>query len=137
MNKLVDKYFDQIQVESTEYLDGDDVGCDAAYLLLQLPIQMLRDYQELRKSGYVEFPVGKLDNIQLEKLPEGVQFWKETGLKERLQESCKYVIGSYESLDDILIFLGGNVSVDYQNIHSSERIRMSITEIVEVDLDEQ
>ena len=118
LNQLVDTYFDQIRIEDTDYVDTGVPGHDAAYLLLQVPMAMLQEYLQLKGQD--------------QELPNPIEFWKETQLVRRLTHSDKYHGQGHEPLEDILEFLGGEVGVDYQvdyqNLHSSKRIRLAITE---------
>ena len=110
---LVNRYFGQIEVEGTDFEPRDDAGPDAAYLLLRVPLDMLRSYMVLKsKDG----------------LP-GAEFWKETKLRDKLRNSGKYHGQGCVPLEDVLDFLGGNVQVTYQELKGSPEIRMSITEI--------
>jgi len=117
MQELVDKYFEQIEVEDTAFVPIDDAVSDAAYLLLNLPMQMLKEYQILKGSR--------------KRLPDGAEFWKETRLVTRLRNSAKYQNVGREGLNDILDYLGGKVWGTYQELRNSERIRLDITEIPE------
>lgn len=116
INTLIEKYFDQIQIEDTDYVPFDGALSDAAYLLLNIPISMLREYSKLKGQT---------------NLPDGAEFWKEAGLRKKLRDSDKISRQSHEPLKDILEFLGGEVWGEYQHLGNSERIRLSITEIPE------
>ncbi len=115
IDTLIDKYFDQIEVEDTDFIPIDDMTFDAAYLLLSLPVAMLREYVKSKD--------------QCQELPNGAEFWKETGLCNKLRNSNKYHGQGHEPLIDILDFLEGNVQVDYQKLNSPERIRLCIIEL--------
>jgi hypothetical protein len=124
IKSLVDKYFEQIEVENADYVPFDDAKSDAASILLNVPITMLKEYLQLKR--------------QRKKLPEGAEFWKETGLCSRLKSSKKHIKqfrsvnhlhDSFEKFPDFLDGLTGEVQGDYQELGSKERIRLSITEI--------
>ncbi len=117
MDQLVDKYFDQIEIEDTNFVDHPVTF--AAYLLLNIPMAMLKEYLKLKGQN--------------KKLPDGAEFWKETGLGKRLRNSGNYHGQGHEPLEDILGFLGGEVQGDYQELNTTERIRLGITEIIEGD----
>ncbi len=118
IDKLVDKYFNQIEIEDTDFVIVNDAVSDAAYLLLNVPTAMLKEYSQLKN--------------QKEELPDGAEFWKETGLGKKLRNiECNYT-GGHVSLPDILDYIEeGDVWGDYQELNSSEKIRLSITEIPE------
>ena len=125
IEKLVDKYFDQIEIEDADYVPFDDAKSDAAYLLLDIPTEMLKEYLKIKG--------------QRKKLPAGAEFWKETGLVERLGNSKKHIEqfhsrnfldDSFEFLSNFLFYLIGDVQADYQELITPPgRIRLSITEI--------
>ncbi len=115
--ELVNKYFEQIEVENTDFVPVDNAVSDAAYLLLVLPIKMLKEYQKFKGSR--------------KKLPDGAKFWKETGLARRLRDSKKYPRAVDAPLNDILDYLGGDVWGNYQELDNPSKIRLSITEIPE------
>jgi len=115
ISDILDKYFDQIEVEDIDYVPWDDAVSDVAYLLLIVPTAMLQEY--LRLKG------------QNKNLPDGAEFWKATNLRERLRHSNKYHGQGREPLGDILDFLGRDVQADYQELHDHGRIRLSIYEI--------
>ncbi len=117
MNQLVDTYFDQIEIEDTNYVPINDAVSDAAYLLLNIPTAMLKEY--LRLNG------------QNRELPDGAEFWKKTGLGKRLRISGKYHSQRHAPLNDILDYLDGDVWGEYQRLNSSERIRLDIREVPE------
>ncbi len=114
IEELVNRYFGQIEVEDTDYIPVDDSPHDAAYILLRIPTAMLKDY--LMFKG------------QNKELPDGVEFWRETGLAIKLRGSNKYHGQGHEPLDDMLDFLEGDVHIDYQKI-TEETMRLSINEI--------
>lgn len=121
MDQLVDQYFDQIEIEDTNFVAVNDAVSDGAYLLLNLPTNMLREYQELKGQG--------------ERWPDGAEFWKVTGLGRRLRNSEKYYGQGHAPLNDILDYLEGEVQGDYQELLTTERIRLGIIEIIEFDGD--
>ena len=124
VRELVDKYFSEIEVESAEFIPYDEAKSDVAYLLLNIPVAMFKEYLKLKSQTKRKFP-------------EGVEFWRETGLGKRLRNSNKYHgQGQVSSLSDILDFLEGDVQIDYQNLFSSEKIRFAIIEIPELYSDE-
>jgi len=124
MEKLVDKYFDEIEIESAEFIPYDEAKSDAAYLLLNIPMAMLMEYLKLKSQTKRKFP-------------DGVKFWKETGLGKRLLSSDKYQgQGTVSSLSDVLDFLEDDVQVDYQDLSYSEKIRFAVIEIPELYQDE-
>ena len=117
IKQLVDQYFDQIIVENTHYITLADSGPDSAYLCLNIPTAMLRDYLKLRGQD--------------RELPDGAEFWRETGLREKLRNSDKYHGQGHEPLVDILDYLSGKVYGEYQRLNSPERIRLRIIEVPE------
>lgn len=117
VGELVDNYFDRIEIEDCDYVPVDDATHDAAYLLLSLPMEMLREYCRLRDIGG--------------DLPDGAEFWRESGLLERLRNSDKYHGQGREPLPDILDFLGGDVWGTFQGPSSREQIRLDVTEVPE------
>lgn len=120
MNELVEKYFGQIEIEDTDYVPIDDVASDVAYVLLNIPIAMLKEYLQLKGQN--------------KELPDGAEFWKETGLCKRLRNCGKYHGQGQEPLYNMLDFLEGEVGAGYQKLgSSSDRIRLDITEIPEFD----
>jgi hypothetical protein len=119
VNELVEQYFGQIEIEDTNYVAVDDAVSDAAYILLILPTRMLRDYQKIKGSR--------------KKLPDPVEFWKETGLCEKLRMHESTFNGGHANLSDVLDYLGGDVWGNYQKLSMKDnsRIRLDITEIPE------
>lgn len=114
----MEKYFSQIEIEDADFVSWDNAKSDAAYLLLNVPVTMLKEY--MRMKG------------QNKKLPNGAEFWKETGLVRRLKDSDKYHgQGHVMFLPDVLDYLEGEVDGNYQELNDPERIRLSITEIPE------
>ncbi len=118
IDALVDKYFDQIQIESIDYVPMDaEAPCPVgAYIELIIPVAMLREYAMLKNSS--------------DRLPDGVEFWR-TCLQERLRNSGKDSGHFNESLKDILDLLEGPVSAQYST-GNKERISLTITEIPEL-----
>ena len=114
MDQLVDQYLDQIEVEDANYIPVDGAISDVAYLLLNLPTKMLDEY--LRLKG------------QDKELPDCVEFWKETGLREKLRALGRFPGRVHEPLGDILDFLGGDICAYFYDPGTSDRIRMDITE---------
>lgn len=113
--KLVDKYIDQIRIEDTDYvLIDDSIGPDAAMILLKIPIEMLKEFQRINyKEG----------------LPDPIEFWEKTELVRRLRSDEPSLVG-HADLRDILKWLDGtNLSAEYQELNSSEKIRLMVTEI--------
>ena len=117
VNDLVDKYFKQIAIEVIDYVPVDDAIHDAAYITLNIPLEMLKEYSKLKGLS--------------EELPDGAEFWDETNLVKRLRDSDKSILHKYQPLGDILDSLGEDVEGIYQKLISSERIRLDITEIPE------
>lgn len=124
IEKLVDKYFDKIEIEDINYVPFDDAKSDAAYLCLNIPIQMLKEYLKIKGRR--------------KKLPDGAEFWKETGLCGKLKISEKHIRqahsrshtgDSLETFSEFLDYLEGDIQGDYQKLNIPERIRLSITEI--------
>lgn len=115
--ELVEKYFEQIEVEDTAFVPIDNAVSDAAYLLLNIPTKMLREYKKLKGSR--------------KRLPDGAKFWKETELVIRLRDSARFQNVGREGLNDILDYLGGKVWGTYQELNNPDRIRLDITEIPE------
>jgi len=123
MKELVDKYFEEIKIENAEFIPYDEAKSDAAYLLLNIPLKMLKDYMKLKGQN--------------KKLPDGIEFWRETGLGKRLLNSDKYYGQGRELfLSDILDYLEDDIQVDYQDLLSSEKIRFAVIEIPELYDDE-
>ncbi len=117
VNDLVDKYFEQIAIEVVDYVPVDDAVHDAAYITLNIPLEMLRGYSKLKGlSG---------------ELPDGAEFWEETNFVKRLRDSDKSILHEYQPLGDILDSLEEYVEGTYQKLINSERIRLDITEIPE------
>ncbi len=113
---LIDKYFDQIEIEDADFVPINDAVSDAAYLLLNIPMAMLKEYLSLKGQN--------------KELPNGAEFWRETGLGTRLKNSDKYHgQGHVSHLNDILDYLEGDVWGEYQKLNSPERIRLDITEV--------
>ena len=124
IKSLMDKYFEQIEVEDADYVPFDDAKFDAAYILLNIPIAMLKGYLKLKGLK--------------RKLPDGAKFWKETGLCNRLGcserhikqfRSRNHLNNSLEIFPDFLSYLEGDIQGDYQKLSTPDRIRLSITEI--------
>jgi hypothetical protein len=117
MQKLVDTYFPQIEVTYTDFDPWHKVGdgnSDAAVLRITVPKEMLDKYSSM--TG-------------LQKgLPNGVEFWKETKLAERLREYKGRISGEHAPLLDILDFLRRSVQVDYSGPFDS-KVDISICEI--------
>src|SRR3989339_2115966 len=92
--ELVDKYFDQIEIEYTDFDFPYGGFPDSAYLQLNVPTEMLLQYNRKRnkKRG----------------LPRGAKFWKESDLVERLRNSDKYHGQGNNPLSDILDYLHGD-----------------------------
>jgi hypothetical protein len=122
---LIDRYIKDLEVEDVDYVPVDDCSHDAAYLLLNLPTGMLREYSRMANGN---------DN----QLPDGVSFWRETGLGLRLQEVDRKKVRTHEPLADILEVLNAKgVALDarYQEFADKKRIRLSIEEMPERDLE--
>lgn len=117
VEQIVGKYFPQIQVEYTEYVPMNEAKSDAATITLRVPTAMLREY--LASKG------------QTKELPDPVDFWVDSGLVNKLRGSNKQVESQHEPLDDILDFLGGEVTGSYQGLAVQEQIKLSITEVPE------
>ena len=121
MEALVDRYFNQIEVEDTDFVPVDDAHSDAAYLLLNVPTAMLKDYLALKG--------------QSKELPDGAELWKDTELGRRLRDSDKYHGQGHADLRDIIEFLQGEVYGQYQRLHDPTKIRLSIKEVIKSDED--
>jgi hypothetical protein len=119
ISDLVDKYIEQIEIENAGFVPFDNAVSDAAYLLLNVPIEMLRNYLRLRG--------------QKRELPDGAEFWKETCLVRRLRDSDKCYGKGDAPLEDVLDYLEGAVQCHYQELSTPGKIRLSITEIPEVE----
>lgn len=117
IQELLDKYWDQIDVEESDYIAFDNAKHDAAYLLLSLPLPLLREYQVLKSDS--------------KELPDAAEFWKETGLGERLGHSERVYKRGHEPLKDILSFLQGKIRVTYETSGGPDRIFLDVTEIPE------
>ena len=118
LRQLVETYFDQIEIEDANFIPVDDAVSDAAYLLLNIPTEMLNAYSKLKDQN--------------RELPDGAEFWKETGLQNKLRTSDKYHgQGHVSNLSDVLDYLGGKVWGEYRKLNSPERIRLGITEVPE------
>jgi len=122
MQELVDRYFNQIKVTYTDYVPINDAKSDAATITLEIPSEMIREYQRLKGSR--------------KRLPDGAEFWKETGLLERLKSSNKVPERAHSNttLGDVLDYLGGKCWVDFART-SKDRVELSLTEIPEFDED--
>ncbi len=114
---LVERYWNQIDVEEIDYIEFDNAKHDAAYLLLSLPLPLLREYQVLKSD--------------LKELPDAAEFWRETGLGERLGRSERTYKRGHEPLKDILLYLRRKIRVKYETSGSQERIFLDVTEIPE------
>jgi hypothetical protein len=114
VESLVDTYFGQIEVDDTDYVPLADASHDVAFIALKVPTKMLIDYLSLKG--------------QKRELPEGPEFWRETGLVDKLRNSSKYHGQGHEDLDDVLDFLGGEVQVGYWPF-DAEKTRLMIIEI--------
>ncbi len=122
MNELLDKYFDQIEIKDADFVPIDNAKSDVAWLYLIIPTKMLREYSTLKNKN--------------KKLPDGAEFWKETGLGEKLRNSDKYHgQGHVCFLTDILDYLDGKVSVNYYKFDSKIMIGFDIAETPEFDDD--
>lgn len=117
VEEIVDKYFPKIELEDTDYVIVDDAKSDAAYILLQVPRAMLREYLALKG--------------QSKDLPDPVEFWQDSNLVKKLRGSDKYHGQGHEHLVDMLDFLGGEVTAYYQALHNSDMMRLAITEVPE------
>jgi hypothetical protein len=114
IQELVDGYFSQIEVVYTGFNPWHKVGdSDAAELAIIVPKEMLAKYSEMKGLG----------------LPEGVKFWKETKLAERLRGYKGIIPAGHAPLLDILDYLGGGVGVDYSETSNPTKMRISISEI--------
>lgn len=72
ISSLGDKYFKQVKIESLGYeSELGDPHSSYAYIVLVVPSAMLKGYLKLKKQ---------------KKLPKPEEFWKETGLCERLED---------------------------------------------------
>ena len=60
INQLVDTYLDQIEIEDTDYVTINDAVSDAAYIVLNIPTAMLKEYLQLKGQN--------------RELPDGVEF---------------------------------------------------------------
>jgi len=115
IHALVERYWNQIEVEEIDYITYDNAKHDAAYLLLSLPLPLLREYQALKSDS--------------KELPDATEFWKESGLLGRLKETDRVFRNGHEQLRDILAYLQGKIRVTYETSGSSERIFLDVTEI--------
>ena len=122
INSLVEKYLSEIEIEDADYVPFDDAKHDAACLLLNIPVAMLREYLNLKG--------------QEKNLPDEVEFWKETGLCRRLKSSDRHAGQAYathlpamESFSNFLSYLEGKVQVGYEMLNNLEKIRLRVTEI--------
>jgi hypothetical protein len=119
ITNLVDKYIERIGIEDTDFVPVDDADSDAAYLLLNIPIKMLREYVKLKN--------------QKKKLPDALEFWKETNLISALRANPnKYYGQGRANLGDVLDYLGGDVRAEYQKLFRTGRIRLMVQEIPEL-----
>jgi len=75
---------------------------------------MLREYLVLKNPN--------------KELLDGAEFWKETGLGNKLKNFEKYLIRGHAPLKDILEFLNGEVYGIYQSLNVGIKIRLAITE---------
>ena len=94
VEELVDKYFDEIEVKEAYYDDNNSPsGPRPAVVGLTLPTEMVREFSRLKGYGIM--------------IPDGAEFWRETGLGKRLRNSDRWkdYIGHEDYLRDILDFL--------------------------------
>ncbi|NOQ37916.1 hypothetical protein GQ472_03425 [archaeon] len=114
LDNLMDKYLDKIFIEYVDYEPVDDAVSDAAMITLNVPLEMLKDYQALKGQD--------------QDLPDPAEFWKDTQLAKLLKD-CDKVFHQREPLLDILYFLDGDVDGEYQKLQDPERIRLEIYEV--------
>jgi hypothetical protein len=116
-DKLINKYIGQIKIEDTDYVPIDDfIGPDAAMIKLTIPREMLYEFQRINgKKG----------------LPNPTEFWEKSGLARRLRIYELQNVG-HENLGDVLNWLDGtHLEARYNELKSSERIGLIVTEIPE------
>lgn len=119
MDALMRKYFDEIEIEDADFIPVNDAESDAACLLLNVPTEMLREYLVLKGQD--------------RELPDGAEFWRETGLGNLLRASNKYRgQGHVSYLSDVLDYLEGDVFGEYLKLGSQERIVLDITEVLDL-----
>lgn len=114
ISDLVEKYLTSIEIWDIDFVPFDDADSDAAYIRLELPKAMLKEYLAIKKQN--------------KELPDVEEFWKDTGLADKL-DSKNYRMG-HEDLVDIIELLRGAVCGDYQSIIGSKMTRMSVYEVV-------
>jgi len=116
MQELVDRYFNQIEVTYTGYVPISDAKSDVATITLEIPFAMIREYQRLKDSR--------------KRLPDGAEFWRETGLLTRLKNSDKVSRHAHfdTTLSDVLDYLGGKCWVDFARM-SKDKVKLSVTEV--------
>ncbi len=123
LDNLMDKYLDEIYIESADYEPMDvDITFDVATITLNVPVEMLKEYQELKgKDG---------------DMPEPAEFWKDTKLAERLKD-YDGTFNLHRTLPDVLKCLMGPVSGMYQRMQDPERMRMKIYEVPNTEIANQ
>jgi hypothetical protein len=116
IQELVDRYFNQIEVAYTDYAIINDAKSDAATITLEVPFTMIKEYQRLKGSR--------------KRLPDGAEFWRETGLLARLKNSDKVPRRAYSNttLGDVLDYLGGKCWVNFTRM-SKDKVELSLTEV--------
>ena len=122
LNLLPQKYYEQIEIEDTDYVPVNDAPSDAAYLLLRIPSKMLDEYQKLRE--------------EVKSLPNANEFLRETGILEYLRKNLKPVYrGGHEPLADILEFLEGDFEADFEVTGVFGKIRLRVIEVINGELE--
>ena len=123
LDNLMDKYFDEIYIESADYEPMDvDITFDVAAITLNVPVEMLKEYQELKGQ----------DGDML----EPAEFWKDTKLAERLKD-YNATFNLYRTLPDVLDCLIGPVSGTYHRMQDPERMMMEIYEVPNTEIAKQ
>jgi hypothetical protein len=112
IKEFVGRYINDIVIENTDFVPCDDAVSDMAYILLNVPTAMLREYAALKN---IEYP------------PDGANFWNDCDLVNRLRSHKPE--SAHQPLADILEFLSiAEVDGQYQQLKPEDRIRLSITE---------
>ena len=111
IKKLVNKYLGQMNLRRVDY----DPLEENARVWLDVPVAMLEEYSQIRaRRG---------------ELPDGTEFWKETGLAEIIRRRKKFCqrFGSCH-LNDVLSQLTGAIRTEYINSRSPKRIVLTVVE---------
>ncbi len=116
IENLVDKYFNDIQIENSDFIPRDGDASDVSYILLNLPLNFLKEYLIIKNQN--------------RELPDVAEFWRDTNFVNKLKnlDKSKFVTHALY-LPDLLQYLHGDIEGGYQKHPNPKRIRMEITEI--------